>query len=127
MQVTIVQWRNLASNVQLVLGNPDVSSMAGRLDFLKAMLELCNWGEALTNAAIAHAELLRDAMQKRLSLSSKLQQAARYGQYVAQLASGTMTKQQMTAAMAEQLLDIRTDLNNILFSFCQVQIRIQIF
>jgi hypothetical protein len=119
IQAVVVQWQNLASNVQFILQQPEVSTRPGCIDYLKSVVELSNWGAAYTNAAISHAELLRGAIQKSYTLSSKLQQTVRYNYYVANLTAGIIAQQQMTAAMTEQLQDVRIDLNNVLLYFCQ--------
>jgi hypothetical protein len=118
----VVQWQNLANNIQTILGQSSVASRPGYMEYRKAVLELSNWGAAFTNAAISHAELLRDAIQKSYTFNSKAQQTTRYNYYVGNFTAGIIAQQQVTAAMAEQLQDLRIDLNNVLLSFCQASV-----
>lgn len=116
----IVQWQNLRNSVTIIMQHPNVRTTPGCLNYLDAVLQSSNWGEALTNAAIEHAELLREAIQSSYSVVSKSQQIERLKQNLADLAAGHISQQHMTAAMAEQLQDVVIDLNNVLFAFCQV-------
>jgi len=119
MQVDIVRWKNLKNDVMAVMSNPEIKSSPKSTEYMRTVSDLCNSGEALTRSAVERAELLRNTIQKKYTLDNKLQQDARYNDYLAKLKSGVISRQVMTMYMAEQQYDVRLDLNNVLFSFCQ--------
>ena len=108
--------------MKLILRHENVEKTPGCVDYLSGALQMANWGAALSKSSIEHAELLRDAIQKKYTLDWKLLQFERYRKYITDLKAGNIAKQQMTAAMAEQLQDVRMDLNNLLFTFCQASL-----
>ena len=119
-QQAAVQWRNIKDKFKIILLHPNVQKMTGCADYTKAVHDLCNWGEALVSSSIELAELLRETIQKKYTLDSKKHQMQRYDNYLVSLKSSQISRQQMTAAMSEQLQDVKIDLNNVLMSFCQV-------
>ena len=48
LQSNIVKWQNLKNYAETILGDDDVASVRGCTDYHRALLDLCNWGEALT-------------------------------------------------------------------------------
>jgi hypothetical protein len=109
----------IANDVQIILRHELVEKTPGCSDSLTDALHTINWGAALSKSAIEHAELLRDAIQKKYVLDRKVLQFERYRKYILDLKAGNLAKQQMTTALVEQLQDVRIDLNNLLFTFCQ--------
>ena len=95
--------------------------MPGCIDYLKSVEDLSNWAETLISSAAELAELLREAVQRKYALNGKMREMERYDNYLMSLKSDVISREQMTAAMVEQIHDVRMDLNNVLMSFCQVK------
>jgi len=126
LQDSIVHWQNIANHVTFILRHPTIQRDSQYTGYVRNALDMTNWGHTLTKTAIEHAELLRDAIQKRYTLSAKRQQLERNRKFVDDMKTGNNVRQQMTTAMVEQLQDVRIDINNLLFSFCQVSLLLEI-
>jgi hypothetical protein len=115
----IVQFGNVKYDLEVIFSHQNVLTLHGCADYLTAILKMCDWGQAMMSAAIEYAELLREAVQHRHMLNSKLLAQQRYTEYANGLRQETVNQQAVTAGIVEQLHDLIIDINNILFSFCQ--------
>ena len=73
-QVNVIRWKNLKNNVIVILTNPQVTSFLGAFEYMRTVLDVINWGEAVTRSTVEHAEIMRDCIQRKYALDSKLRQ-----------------------------------------------------
>ncbi|CAD5124777.1 DgyrCDS13040 [Dimorphilus gyrociliatus] len=119
LRVNIIKWKNLRNSANTLLTSPSIVNVRGSANYRRRFLDLSNWGEALTKTAVERAEMVRQALRKRMLLESKQEQAKRYEKYVEDLKKGILSNIAVRAFMAQQTYDIRLDLNEALITFCR--------
>ena len=78
----IVRWQNLKSNADIILMHPEIQPIPGAMAYRAAILDTCNWGEALTRSMVEHAENLRDCVHQYYLLEAKYEMRDRYQEYL---------------------------------------------
>ncbi len=119
MQMSVVQWTNLKDQATLLLASPDILEVSGSKGYALALMDLANWGEAITKAMVERAELIRQAMEKRSILETRQEKKVRIDKAIQDMKDDVSNRESLLAAMTEQSYDVRLDLNEALLLFCR--------
>ena len=76
-----MRWENLRNYGLVILEDKEVVEIEGCAEYKRALLNFANWGEALTRSMTEFAELMREAIEKKLILDGKVQQKKRIEQH----------------------------------------------
>ena len=72
----------MKSNSDLILQDPLIQEIEGSMAYRSAILDTCNWGEALTRSIVEHTENLRSCVHQHYTLQSMKELGERYQGYL---------------------------------------------
>ena len=120
LHIHVVEWKNMKNEVNKVLHDPSMGQIDGAAEYSNALLNMTNWGEAMTKAVIEKAEMIRNLVEKKAILDLRLEQKRRSEKVVAQMEKRQTNRERVLVAMKEQANEVAADLNEALLVFCQV-------
>lgn len=82
-------------------------------EYSLALMEVTNWGLAMTQAMVEKAEMTRLAMQHRSTYDLYLEKQARVAALIVAMKQDVTERQRLLHAMVEQTYDVVLDLNEV--------------
>ena len=115
----VEEWRNLEVVSKQFFADDTYVGVSGITDYGAAIVEISNYGMAITKAMIDRAEMTQDAAAKRATLDIRINQNEKTKITLEALKKNVGSRFLLMGQTKEQAKEIETEVNHLLMSFCQ--------